>query len=159
MNRAELVDKALYFDALAAAAAAKAAEARAELAAQARAEHAEQGAAPTWRTLSGTVSLAITQPAYAVDDPQVFADYVAGRAPSEVQELRQVRPAYSSQLLKALAKRGDVPVDSDGVIVPGLRYLEGGQPKGVSILSSTETKAGFAELAAAALDRLMGGAE
>lgn len=157
MNRDELVDTVLYFDALAAAATGRARAAREELDRQARDEHAKQGTAPTWRASSGTVSLGITKPSYAVDDERAFVAWVALNAPSEVEEITRVRPAYATQFLKTLAGGGDLPVVDDQ-LVPGLRYVPGGVPRGISILPGAAAKAGAAELAEAALAKLFEGA-
>lgn len=147
MNRAELVETALYWDAVAELAAARAAAARQDLAEQAEKELEREGAAPTWRTGAGTVSLAVSRPSYVVRDEQEFMAWVADNAPSELEDVVQVRPAYRKRLLARAAELGDVPVDDGGQIIPGLAYVPGGAPKGIRILPDPEQKENLRKLA------------
>jgi hypothetical protein len=147
MNTLDLVESALYLDAVAAAATAKAKAVRETLAVQARAEYEQRGAAPTWRTASGTVSLAISQPTFVVEDRQAFMNWVAQHHPFEVEEITRVRPAYETQILRILAAGGEDPVVDGDLIVEGVRYVPGGQPRGVSIRGTDKAKADNALLA------------
>ncbi len=156
LNVGELVDSVLYFDALSSAAKARSQGARARLAMIAGEEYARLGAPSTWRPTGGTVSLVISQPAFAVANEAEFTTWVATHVPSEIET--RVRPAFTTRLLADLAAAGDDPVTSDGLIIDGLRYVPGGTPKGISIRPKDKAKAGAAELAEAALDRLTGGA-
>ncbi len=150
-TRADLAHRALFWDAVAGEAKTRAGVARKELDAQAKAEFAATGAAPTWRVPGvGTIPLSLTQDTVVVDDEHTYLEWVAEHHPSEVETVRRVRPAFDEVLRKSLAQE---PRD-----VPGLRFVPGGQPKGISVRASADAKASAGALAVQFLDAPGGGA-
>lgn len=152
--RAQLAAEAVWWDAVAAEAKTRGAQAREALDAQARAEFTRDGIAPTWRIPDvGTVPLALTANTVRVVDEAAYTAWVADRFPEQVQTTVQVRPAYDKTLREAAAKRG-AACDDQGEAIPGLEFVPGGAPKGISIRASSDAKAAAAALAGAALDGL-----
>lgn len=155
LNRAELARQAAFWAAVAAGARGRAAKASAELAAAAEAEYAEQGVAPTWRIRGlGTIPLALSQDQVVVVDERAYLDWVAARYPTEVEETVRVRPAFDEHLRKGAAKRGDPPCDAAGEPIPGVAFVPGGRPKGISLRLEPAAKAGAAAAAAAYLEAM-----
>lgn len=136
MNRSDKARAIVVFEELAAAL-------RTELYGEAAAEHAE-GSTPTWRMGDVTVSSALSNPTAAIDDQEAFLAFVREAHPSEVEtivtETTRVRPSFTSQLIKWIAKAG-VPCDQDGRVVPGVRYLPGGELRSISVKPTAGFKA------------------
>lgn len=150
MNRAELAHAVLLWEAIAARAGAEAATARAALEADARAELERDGTAPTWRIPGlATVPLGTTKPRVDVVDGDAYMVWLLDRYPDEVQP--SVRPAFDIRLRAEAAKLGD-PVDPrTGELIPGLRFVPGGQAKGVSVRAADGVKERMAAEAGALL--------
>lgn len=151
-NRAQLVREALFYDAVGERAQTFAAERREALEADARGELAANGGAPTWRFPGVTVPLAMTRDSVVVVDRAAYAKWMAEHYPTEV-ELR-VRDSFDKAFRAGLVKRGDPPCDKQGEVIPGLQFVPGGVPKGISIRATDEAKAGAAAAAAAYLDAM-----
>lgn len=155
LNRAQLVERAMFFASLATKAKEAADRIRSELEEQARAELESTGAAPTWRIPGvGTIPLALTQDTVDVVDEAAYRAYVATRYPDEVETVTQVRPAFSKQLREQAAKRG-VAVDDEGTVIPGTVFRPGGEAKGISIRPAAPAKEASLELAEAFVDSLL----
>lgn len=56
-----------------------------------------------------------------VNDVEAFVEFVAITAPTEIEEIKQVRPAYREKLLAELSERGST-IDSNGQDVPGIGF-------------------------------------
>ena len=82
MNRAEMIDAAMYADAMAAAWTAKAKRIRADLTQQARDEFEKDGVAPSWRTGTATVPLALSSDVYRVTNHKAWLDWVHRNRPA-----------------------------------------------------------------------------
>lgn len=143
MNRADLTKQVLLYDQLAAAAKAKAAEARELLDTQAREELATQGMAPTWRMPDvGTITLPVTQEQFYIADANALMDWLAARWPVAIGLVRCIDPAHQRELEKRLSIAGDVVVDTaTGEVVPGYGVRRGGLPLSLSIRPTGEAKA------------------
>lgn len=143
MNRADLTRQVLLFEQLAAAAKAKAAEARAELDQQAKTELETQGMAPTWRLPDvGTISLPVSQPSMYIADGNAFMDWLQRYQPAAVDHIRAVNPQWQAKLEKSFAIAGDVVVDpATGEVVPGYGVRQGGLPMALRIVPSGEARA------------------
>lgn len=155
-SRAQLASEAIWWDAVAAQAKARGAYARTELDEQARAEFTRDGVAPTWRIPDvGTVPLALTAARVDVVDPAAYTEWVAATFPEQVETIvtTRVRPAYDQVVRDAAAARGAACTE-DGEVIPGLAFVPGGAPKGISIRASSDAKESAAALADAALDGL-----
>lgn len=133
MNRANIVQAIAACDALGA-------ELRRQLKADAAAEYAEQGTAPTWRLPGFTVSTSITHPTVEVVDEPAFRRWVEVEYPTEIETIKRVRPAWQAAFLAEVTRRGDPPCDAGGIVLPGLRYVPGGEFRSVSVLPSADTK-------------------
>ena len=59
--------------------------------------------------------------------------------------------ARTVQLRAGAAERGDPPCDESGDIIPGLRYIPGGLPRGVSVRAAAGVRAQLAAEARALL--------
>lgn len=154
-NRAETARQAVLWTAVAAEARARAAALSAELEAEARTELARDGVAPTWRIPGlGTVPLALSKDRVDVVDEQAYIGWVADHHPSEVEELVRVRPVFDEHLRKQLARRGAELRDEQGRPVPGLAFVRGGQPRGISLRPDPAARQGAASAAAAFLDAM-----
>lgn len=152
MPRAEAAQQVVFWDAIAAEARARAAHFRDGLDQQARAEFEREQVAPTWRIPGvGTVPLALTADRVDVVDEQAYTAWVADRHPDNIETTVRVRPAFDKHIREAAAKRG-APCDADGIVIPGLVFVAGGQPKGISIRASAPAKVASAELAKVVLD-------
>lgn len=137
MNRAQVVRAVLACDALAG-------ELRRQLKADAKAEFEEQDCAATWRLKGvGTVSTSLTSDKAVVSDEAAFLDYVRDAYPTEVEEIRIVRPRenWLRAFLEGVAKRGEPVCDRDGRAVPGVVFVPGGDFHTVSIIPDDEMKA------------------
>lgn len=156
-SKSQLIDEAIWFDAIASQAIAKAKSARAKLEEIARAEYEVDGVAPSWRHPNCTVPLAISTDRYEVGDRQKWMDWVAERYPSEVEEITQVRPNWEKAMLDGFAKQGELACTPDGEIPPGLVFIPGGTPKGISIRYGKGVKDTLAEMAATTIDQLAPG--
>lgn len=144
MNRADLTRQVLLFEQLAAAAKAKAAEARAELDQQAKTELETQGMAPTWRLPDvGTISLPVSQQSIYIADGNALMDWVAAREPvTAIDLVRCINPQYQRELEKRLVISGDDVVDqTTGEVVPGYGVRQGGLPMALRIVPSGEARA------------------
>lgn len=141
-TRADLARAVILWEAIAAEAKAQAAANRAVLDEQARTELETNGSAPTWRIPDvGTVPLALTSPAVVVEDEAAYVAWMAERYPTEVHTVQQVRPAFDAQLRTDLAAQGGDPCDLEtGEVIPGLRYVPGGRPRGVSVRASAKAR-------------------
>ncbi|GAA2327401.1 hypothetical protein [Dactylosporangium salmoneum] len=154
--RAQLAAEAVWWDAVAAQAKSRAAGARNALDKQAQAEFARDGIAPTWRIPDvGTVPLSLTADRVDVVDEAAYTEWVAATFPEQVETIvtTRVRPAYDEVVRKAAAKRRAACTE-DGEVIPGLEFVAGGAPKGISIRASSDAKESAAALADAALDGL-----
>lgn len=152
--RAQLAAEAVWWDAVAAEAKARGAQAREQLDAQARGEFTRDGIAPTWRIPGvGTVPLALTADRVDVVDEAAYTAWVFEHRPDEVETITRVRPAYDKHVREGAAKRG-AACTADGEVIPGLRFTPGGEAKGIAIRASSDAKDGAAQLATAALDGL-----
>lgn len=56
-----------------------------------------------------------------VNDVAAFAEFVSLTAPSEIEVIKQVRPAYQNKLLAELSASGST-IDSNGQDVPGIGF-------------------------------------
>jgi hypothetical protein len=140
-SRAKLAEQTVFWDAVAARAAVNAAACRKLLDAAAREEFTRDGIAPTWRIPGvGTVPLALTQDSVTVTDEAAYTAWVADRHPTEVATVTTVRRAFDERLRKAAAKRG-ATCDEHGEVIPGLLFVPGGQPKGISVRADNDAKA------------------
>lgn len=157
MNRAELVEQVLLWSAVADQAKARAAAAREALNEAAAQELVVNGSAPTWRIPGlGVVPLRLSSDQVVVDDEALYLDFVQAEYPTEVVLI--VRPAFHAALLAAAAEAGDPPVDpTTGQIIPGLRFIPGGQPRGVSVRPVGDTRRRMLERAREILDQAGGG--
>lgn len=160
MNRADLVRRL---------AAHKAAAAALEdaLKRDARAEYEEQGTAPTWRLDGARVQVSLSTDRCVVADEETFMDWFAALLPDEVvtSTVRVVRnPAVLKQFLENIAAHGPVPdgetprdlspgdtteaADGAGQVVPGLRWVKGGEYVATSIYVDPTVKRRLAASAA-----------
>ncbi len=119
-----------------------AAELRKKLRSDAEVEFREQGCAPTWRIPGFTVTASITHNGVAVDDQAAFVGYVAAAYPTEVETVTvtRVRQAWQERFLKEVVARGEPPCDADGTVVPGLRFVPGGEFKSVSVTPTADSR-------------------
>lgn len=155
LPRAVLAQQAVFWDAVAAEAAARAAEQRALLFAQARQEFEQERIAPTWRIPGlGTVPLSMTADRVDVADEAVYTAWVAERHPEQIETITRVRPAFDGVLRKGAAKRG-AACTVEGEVIPGLRFVPGGEPKNIAIRASEDAKGDAAGLAVIVLDGLL----
>lgn len=157
MKRDERVREVLRLEGLAAAAYRRAAQHRAELDREARAELEREGTAPSWRLPDiGTVALPLSKEAAVVADVGDLAKWVAARYPTEVEQVRQVRPAFQTALLQRVVCTDDVVVDPEtGEVIPGLAVRPGGVPKTLTITASRDAKAVFAAHGDQLLDAIL----
>ena len=154
LPRAQLAAEAVFWAAVADEARARGALARESLDMQARQELTRDGIAPTWRIPGvGTVPLALSADRVDVADEAAYTEWVAASHPTEVETIvtTRVRPAFDAHLRAGAAKRS-AACDEQGQAIPGLAFVAGGTPKGISIRPSTDARAEAAHLAAAALD-------
>lgn len=139
MNRAEVIRQVFLWEQAGEAALRRAAQFRAMLQADAEAEYREQGTAPTWRLPDiAQVSLSISKAAPTVTDEEALAKWLSLTRPSEV-ELRP-RPAFVTALKKAARVDGDVVVDRDGTVIPGMGVRQGGVAGSVRLVAEPEAK-------------------
>jgi hypothetical protein len=103
-------------------------------------EYAEQGTAPSWRGRDFTVSSAVKQGGPAIVDDAAFLAWVERSYPSEVETVRRVRPAYVSAIL-AQAARLAAPCDSDGTLIPGMAWRDGGEFSHLAVKPSADLRA------------------
>jgi hypothetical protein len=143
VNRADLTKQVLLYDQLAAAAKAKAAEARELLDTAAREELSSQGMAPTWRLPDiGTISLPVTQEAIYICDGNALMDWLQAREPYAIDLVRAINPQHQRDLEKRLIISGEDVVDTaTGEVVPGYGVRRGGLPLALSIRPTGEAKA------------------
>jgi hypothetical protein len=136
MNRSEKARAVVLFEELAVAL-------RAELFGEAAHEHS-QGSTPSWRMGEVTVSSSLSNPTVVIDDQAAFLAYVQATYPTEVETVvtttTQVRPHFAKDVLTRLAKSGDV-VDHEGTVVPGLRFVPGGNLRSISVKPTPGFKA------------------
>lgn len=156
MNRADLTKQVLLYDQLAAAAKAKAAEARVALDEQARQELSSQGMAPTWRLPDvGTVTLPLSQPAVSLTDTDALLKWAqAHEFPNATESVIRLRWDWVQALERTLVITEDAAVfPSTGEVVPGYTVRAGGIPQALSIRPSSEAKAMAREYADGLLER------
>jgi hypothetical protein len=152
-NRAEQARLAVFWRSVAAAATDRAAALTGDLEAQARAEYDRDGSAPTWRIPGvGTVPFTLSSDRVDVADEAAYTAWVATRYPTEV--VTRVRPTFDEQLRKQLAKRGEPLCDDEGTVIPGLRFVPGGTPRGIQLRPTTEARADASAIANAYLDAM-----
>lgn len=154
--RDQLAAEAVWWDAVADEATARGAQARKQLETQARAEFTRDRAAPTWRIPGiGTVPLNLANDRVDVVDANAFTAWVTARFPEQIETTTttRVRPAYETVVRKAALKRG-AACDEQGEVIPGLKFVPGGQPKGIAVRATDDAKASAAALAGAALEGL-----
>jgi hypothetical protein len=153
-GRAALVRDAVWWDCVAEQAKARAQAARQVLAAEASAELERDGIAPTWRIPGlGTVPLGVTSDTVVVDDADAYTKWVADRYPTEVETVAHVRGVFDGHLRRAAAERGDPPCDpKTGKVIPGLRFVAGGQPRGIQIRPDSAAKEALSQVASGWLD-------
>lgn len=155
MNRAELIDHVLYLDELARVVKEQSAAARAILEDQARAEYA-QGIKPSWTTKTAVVPMSVSTPKFVVTNRPEFTKWVAERHPENIETLTQVRPAFETAVVARLVKLGEEdPVSDDGELIPGLTFVPGGEPGGISVRPNAGAKKAMNELARATLAQLL----
>jgi hypothetical protein len=155
LPRALLVQQAVFWDAVAEQAAARAADQRRLLFEQAREEFEQERIAPTWRIPGlGTVPLALSADRVDVADEAVYTAWVAERHPEQIETIVRVRPAFDNVLRKGAAKRG-AACTAEGDVIPGLLFVPGGLPKSIAIRASEAAKGDAAELAVVVLDGLL----
>lgn len=145
-TRADLAGAVLLWSAIASEAHDQAVAARAELERDARADLEANGAAPTWR-IAGmcTVPLATTTAQVVVDDPAAYTRWLEQRYPTKVETLTRPLDAFDVAFRRTLAAGGDPPCDpATGELVPGLRFVAGGEPRGVSVRPEPGVKARMA---------------
>jgi hypothetical protein len=155
VNRADLTRQVLLYDQLAAAAKAKAAEARAALDEQAREELSSQGMAPTWRLPDvGTISLPVSQESVYIADGNAFMDWLERNQPAAIDRIRAVNPQWQAKLEKTFAIAGDAVVDpATGEVVPGYGVRRGGLPMALRIVPSGDARAMARQYAEGLLER------
>lgn len=153
LSRAQLAEQALLWSLIAVEAKAQAETCRAALDEQAREEYERQGSAPTWRFPGvGTVPLSLTTDQVVVDNPVTYLAWMRDRGPHQIETVEQVRPAFDKQFRESVAKYGDPPRDpATGELVPGLRFVPGGRPKGVSVRPADGAKQRMTAMAREAL--------
>ena len=135
--RAQLAAEAVWWDAVAAQAKARGAQAREVLDVQARAEFTRDRIAPTWRIPDvGTVPFAVTANRVDVVNEAAYTAWVLDRFPEQIETTVRVRPAYDKTVREAATKRG-AACTADGELIPGLEFVAGGAPMGISILPRT----------------------
>lgn len=155
LPRAVLAQQAVFWDAVAVQAAARAAEQRRLLFEQARQEFEQERIAPTWRIPGlGTVPLSMTADRVDVVNEPVYVAWVAERHPEQIETTVRVRPAFDNMLRKGAAKRG-AACTAEGDVIPGLLFVPGGQPKTIAIRASEAAKGDATELAVVVLDGLL----
>jgi hypothetical protein len=157
VNRFELIRRTLMWESVAAAARARASGIREQLTADARAEYAEQGTAPTWRLPDiGTVTLPVSKESVYVADETALTRWVDANAPSEIEIVYRIRPAYLTSLLGSVrcvdGLEEHMVADDEGTIIPGLAVRPGGDA--ASSLSFRPTPLAK-QVAAAGAERLM----
>lgn len=152
MNRAEMIDAAMYADAMSAAWAAKARQIRADLTEQAREEFEKDGVAPSWRTGTATVPLALSSDTYRVTNQQAWLEWVHRNRPEELEEIVQVRPSFEKAYFGGLNGIDGVAYNKDGEVHDFIQHVPGGEPKGISIRPKPGVREAFADIAAAAIE-------
>lgn len=151
MNRADVIRQILLWERVAEQATARAAVFRQQLQADAAAEFDEQGTAPSWRLPDvAQVVLPVSRTAPVVADHEALAKWVSLVRPAEV-ELR-VRPAYVKALRDAARVEGDVVIDKDGTVIPGMEVRPGGNPGSVTLTPESAGKEAAVEAAGRVLD-------
>lgn len=111
------------------------------LKAEGRVEHEAHKMASTFRAGFATAGTSVTNDHVEITDQDALVAYIAGRYPTEVvtRTVTSVRnPAWLERLLDTWAVVGPEDdegtiADDDGVIVPGVKWVEGGQFITVSV--------------------------
>lgn len=151
MNRAEVIRQIFLWDRVAAQAKARAGRFRAMLQAEANAEFEEQGTAPTWRLPEiASVVLPVTHTSAVVRDEKALAKWVSVRRPDEVE--MRVRSSYVEALRKGARIEGDVVMDKEGTVIPGMAVEPGGVPRSVTLTPEAGAKVVATEAADRVLD-------
>lgn len=154
MNRDELAHLAEFWEAVAEQATARAAQAKQQLADEAWEEFRAKNTAPTWRIGGyGTIPFATSKPAVVIDDQARYVEWLAKRHPAA---LRQVPVDAFDKALRRKATALGEPMTEGGEVIPGLRYVEGGRPLGISLRpneAAKESARQAAQLYLAALDK------
>lgn len=155
MNRAEVIRQIFLWEKVAEQARARAAQFRVMLQADANAEYAEQGTAASWRVPAlASVVLPISKTAVVVDDAAALAKWVQSAHPTEVEQVTRVRAAYLPALLRSVQPSGDLVVDEEGTVVPGLKVRPGGQPGSVTLTPEAEARQAATVVADAVLEQV-----
>lgn len=153
MTRAELAEQVAYYKHLAEAATAREQTFRKQLVAAAHAEYLAEGITPTWRIQGlGVVSGTTRDDAIAVADQAVLTDWVRAHHPEHIVE--SIAPVFVNQLLKTCTVDDGLVVTPGGDEVAGLKFVAGGQFKGISCRFDDTAKTNFAGLAEMALARV-----
>jgi hypothetical protein len=148
-----VVRQALIWEAAAKKAYARAARWREQLDADARAELAEQGTAPTWRLPDlAMVTLPVSKETVVVADLDRLAKWVQSTHPTEVETVVQVRPAFVTRLLAVARVDGELAVDGEGTVIPGLSVRPGGVPQTLRFTPTPEARLVLGEAAERVLD-------
>lgn len=121
---------------------------RAMLDADAAAEYAEHGTAPTWRSPDFTVTAAVKSGGPVVVDDAAFLRWVKVAHPDEVETLERVRPAFVTALLATASRLGE-PCDSDGTVVEGMGWRDGGEYSHIAVKPSASLRARLDDFGAA----------
>ena len=82
----------------------------------------------------GTVSQENGSRTVRVVDEAAFLAWVTEHAPSEVETIVAVRPAYRAKILEQVKKVGAL-IDSDGTVIDGIVEVVVGEPKSVTRLN------------------------
>ena len=114
----------------------------AALKAEGQVEHEAHRMAPTFRATFGVASASVTNDHVEITDQDALIGWIAGRYPTEVvtRTVTSVRnPAWLERLLDTWATIGPEDeetgsiADDEGRIVPGVRWVEGGEFITVSV--------------------------
>lgn len=100
----------------------------------------EQGAAPTWRTPTGTVGLVVGKPSHAVSDMEALCDYVAQYWAEGVESVRRVSDVALKDLLAQCqwSESNTAFITTHGERVPGLVMKQ--RPPYLSVRLKKEAK-------------------
>lgn len=100
----------------------------------------EQGAAPTWRTPTGTVGLVVGQPSHAVVDMEALCAYVDGYWSEGVETVRRVTDVALKELLAQCqwSETNGAFITTHGERVPGLVMKQ--RPPYLSVRLKKEAK-------------------
>lgn len=149
-TRAEIVRSVLIWERVSRQAQLVADDLRAQLGQQARDELDAQGVAPSWH-LPGIakVTLVVSKPKIAVQDPRALTAWAIQRHPHTIETIQQVRASDLAVLIKQCdSEDGEtVHIADDGEIIPGLVYIPGGQPRSLTVRPDSEATAAIDQAA------------